>query len=260
MEYQNIILEIADGLAKITLNRPKSYNALCQAINVELDDALRSIGKDRSVRVLILTGGSRFFAAGADIREMMRAAPLEAEVATDIARGINDGLEGLHVPTIASICGMALGGGLELALACDFRVVAEDAVLGLPEVGLGILPGAGGTQRLARAIGSARAKEVVMLGRRLSGKEAFELGLATRVVPKEAVEEETRNLALELMEKPAAALMLAKAAANLGDSHGPVVGKGFERMLFALAFCTDDQKEGMQAFAEKREPRYNHSW
>lgn len=258
MQYEALIFEMGDGVAKITLNRPKTFNALCKAINDELEDVVRVVAKDPGLRVLILSGGPKNFAAGADIREMMEAGPLEAEKTALQAHRINDAFESLPVPVIASICGMALGGGLELALACDFRVVAEDAVLGLPEVGLGILPGAGGTQRLARLIGPARAKEAIMLGDRWSGKQAFELGLATKLAPAEKVEEESMKLAARLQAKPAAALMLAKAAADFGDSFGPAAGKAMERALFSLAFSTQDQKEGMKAFAEKRSPIYKH--
>jgi enoyl-CoA hydratase/carnithine racemase len=258
MTYENILFESEGGIAKITLNRPKAYNALCRAINLELEDALAKIKADPAVRVLILSGGMKCFAAGADIVEMMNAGPLEADKTAELAHSINNTLESLPIPVIASVCGMALGGGLELTLSCDFRVVAEDAKLGLPEVGLGILPGAGGSQRLSRYIGPARAKEVVMLGRNITGKEALEYGLATKAVPADQVEAETAKLAQRLMKKPAAGLMLAKSAINFGDTYGPGAGKLMEKALFAVAFSTADQKEGMKAFTEKREPEYKH--
>jgi len=258
MVYQNILYQIQDGIGVITLNRPESHNALCRAVNEELEAALNQIAREPTVRVLILTGGSKVFAAGADIKEMLEASPLKAEITSAQAHQINNRLEDLPIPVIGAINGMALGGGCELALACDFRIVGENAVFGLPEVGLGIMPGAGGTQRLARLIGVTRAKAVVMLGKTVKGKEAYEIGIATKVVPDGQVMEETLALARKLKEKPAAALMLAKMAFSWGDRFGLETGKGMEKLLFALAFSTADQKEGMSAFMERRPPAYTH--
>ena len=259
MEYEHIIYIKDNGVATIKLNRPKAYNALCKAVNHELEHVLRNVAGDMSVRVLILTGGEKVFAAGADITEMMNATPLDAEKVATQAHNINDILSSFPLPVIAAVNGMALGGGLELALACDFRIVGQKAMLGLPEVGLGILPGAGGTQRLAKLVGVGRAKEIIMLGRNIKGVEAYEMGLATKAVADDQVMVEALQLAEELKKKPAAALRMAKTAIEYGANHDIDTGKLFEKMLFSLAFSTADQREGMSAFQEKRAPEYRHT-
>ncbi|HEY9593714.1 MAG TPA: enoyl-CoA hydratase-related protein, partial [Spirochaetia bacterium] len=197
--------------------------------------------------------------AGADISEIADASPLDAEMIARRAQRINDTLESLPVPVIAAVNGLALGGGFELALACDFRVVAEDAVLDQPEVSLGIMPGAGGTQRLARLVGSAHAKEVIMLGRRIKGAEAYALGIATVVTDSASVMKEALSMAQKLKERPAVALRLAKAAVTAGENHGSDIGKIVEQLLFGMSFTTEDHREGMRAFREKRAPQYRHA-
>jgi enoyl-CoA hydratase len=167
-------------------------------------------------------------------------------------------LEEMPFPVIAAVCGPAFGGGCEMVLSCDFRVFGESAELALPEVGLGILPGAGGTQRLVRLIGLARAKEVVLLGRRIKATEALSLGLATAVVPDTEVMHEAVSLAQKLVQKPAIALMLAKQAMQGGEEYGMAAGKAMENLLFGLAFASTDQQEGLTAFVERRKPTYTH--
>jgi len=258
MEYSNIILTIENGVATIRLNRPKAFNALCTALNEDMESALNSLRQNPAVRVVIITGGDKVFAAGADIKEMLTANPMEAMETSRFGHQINDMIENLPFPVIAAICGPALGGGCELALACDFRVMGESAKLGLPEVGLGILPGAGGTQRLMRLTGASKAKEVIMLGKNIKAAEALSLGLATEVVPDEQVQDKALQLAAKLMEKPAVALMLAKQAVNSGEAYGSAAGKYFEKLMFGLSFSSHDQLEGMTAFLEKRSPNYTN--
>lgn len=256
MPYKTITLQVEDGIATICLNRPQAHNALCSALNTELEDALHSLIRIPTVRTLIMTGGEKVFAAGADIKEMLAATPLEARETSRIGHRINTMLEELPFPVIAAICGLALGGGCELALACDFRVMGEHAKLGLPEVNLGILPGAGGTQRLTRLLGAAKAKEMVLLGRQISAAEALSLGLATAVVPDDQVHAKAADIAAELAKKPASAVMLAKQAINSGEDYGLAAGKVFESILFGMAFSSQDQLEGMSAFLEHRPPNY----
>lgn len=258
MEYENITLEIKDGIASICFNRPKVYNALCAELNKDMESALNGLARNSAVRALIITGGSKVFAAGADIREMLAANPFEARESSHAGHMINNTIEALPFPVIAAICGLALGGGCELALACDFRILGESAQLGLPEVGLGIIPGAGGTQRLVQLIGAAKAKEMILLGKTIKAAEAMALGLATAVVPDDLVQAEALGIARVLTEKPASALMLAKQAVNYGEAFGGAAGKVFENILFGMVFSSQDQIEGMTAFVERRQPDYRH--
>jgi len=257
-DYEKILLKVEDGVATITLNRPKEWNALCRELNREMEEALRTVAGSPDVRVLIITGNEKFFAAGADVREMMSADPFAARRTSAEGGRINEMIESLPIPVIAAVCGPALGGGCELALACDFRVLGDNAKLGLPEAGLGILPGAGGTQRLTRLIGAGKAKELILLGRTLNAQQAKELGLATEVVPAAEAMSKARELAAELIEKPYSALLLAKQAVRYGENFGPGAGREFENLLFSLAFSDPDQAEGMLAFVERRKPDYSN--
>ena len=258
MSYQNILYAVEDEIATITLNRPKAWNALCSALNEEMIDLLSQIQYDQNIRVLIITGGSKVFAAGADIKQMSQATPSLAQRTSDQGQRINNMLEELPLPVIAAVNGPALGGGCELAISCDFRVVGENASFAFPEVSLGILPAAGGTQRMARLIGAAKAKEMILLGKKLSGTEALACGLATITVPDNQVQEEARNMAYSLKKMPAYALSHAKRCINLGELYGPGAGKLFERELFSLCFSNPDQAEGMDAFINHRKPEYKH--
>ena len=258
-EFENIIFSIdEDGIAIIKFNRPKSLNALCTPLNYDIMDALTYLERDTTVRVLIITGGEKVFAAGADITEMQTANSLHAYAVSMTAHSVNDRLEALMIPVIAAINGPALGGGFELSLACDFRIAGDDCLLGLPEVSLGIIPGGGGTQRLATLIGPSKAKEIAMFGKKLKGEEALALGVINRLVPAADVMEETMKFARKLALNPAAGLALCKMAINFGAENGETLGKVYERALFAVAFDTEDQTEGLTAFVEKRKPNYNH--
>ena len=259
MSYKNIMLQAKENIATITLNRPEAHNALCSELNKDMEDALNHLSQNSDIRVLIITGGPKVFAAGADIKEMLSATPLEALKTSRFAHKINTMLGELAFPVIAAICGPALGGGCELALSCDFRIMGENARLGLPEVALGILPGAGGTQRLVRLVGAARAKEVILLGKNLKAAEALSLGLATSVVADAEVMSAALSMAKVLSEKPASALMLAKQSVNFGEDYGLAAGKVFENILFGMAFSSHDQLEGMSAFVERRQPNYMHT-
>lgn len=258
MEYQNILFAVRNQIAYLTLNRPRAMNALCDALNDEVEDALLQVERRQDIRALILTGGPKVFAAGADLVEMAQATAAQAEATSRKGHRVNNRLESLPVPVIAAINGPALGGGMELALACDFRVVGEGALFGLPEVSLGILPGAGGTQRLTALAGPAVAKELVLLGKKVRGTDAKALGLATVVAADDQVMAEAERLAEKLKAMPAYALHLAKSAIQSGQDRGLSVGKETEQHLFGLAFASADQREGMQAFLEKRPAQYTH--
>jgi enoyl-CoA hydratase len=256
----NIIFEKDNDIAVITLNRPKAMNALCSALNLELLDVLSGLANPGKIRALIVTGGGKVFAAGADIREMLTASPMRAEETARLGQRVNDALEALPVPVIAAVNGAAMGGGCELALSCDFRIAGENAVFSLPEVGLGILPGAGGTQRLLPLVGLSVAREMVLLGRKVRGAEAARIGLANRAAADEAVMETALSFAADLLKMPAVSLRLAKKSINEGVNNTLAAGKKQETAAFALAFSAPDQREGMQALLDRRAPAYKHTW
>ena len=258
MEYRNLLTELADGVLTITLNRPKYYNALCSELNDELMDVLGSVTGNNEIRGIILTGSEKAFAAGADIGPMAKANGAEAMRISDKGREVNEMLENAEVPVIAAVRGLAVGGGCEIALSCDFRVCGENCTFAFPEVGLGILPGAGGTQRLTDLIGAGKAKEMILLGKKVNGKEAEAIGLSTVTVPDEEVMQKAQELAAKVKRMPAYALSLAKQSINAAQNYGPGVGKLLERTMFAMTFANPDRSEGMNAFFEKRKPQYTH--
>jgi enoyl-CoA hydratase len=260
MNYSHILFDSNNGIAVITLNRPKVMNALCRDLNKELLDVFEQIKNRSDIRVIILTGGIKAFAAGADITEMIDASPGDAEKTSALGHTIHDTIEGLPIPVIAAINGPALGGGCELALACDFRIAAEDALFGLPEVSLGIIPGAGGTQRLLPLVGPGITREMVLLGRKIKGSEAEKIGLVNKTVAPDAVMDTALEMADKLSKMPGVALCLAKKAIAEGLNGTLNQGKGHEKQLFSLAFSAPDQKEGMRSFLEKRKPNYTHGW
>lgn len=272
MDYENIIYSVQDGVAIIRINRPKAMNALNSAVNREILDAIEKIGRDATVRVLIITGSAKALAAGADVIEMATASPSFAKNFCEPAIDINNKLEALPIPVIAAVGGYALGGGCEMALACDFRVGGPHTVMAFPEVGLGIIPGANGNVRATQLLGPSKAKELVMLTTKISGKEAYDLGLLNWYVEAEAAEGEdhlekeyeaimskTMEIAGKLIKKPAKALAAAKAVINRASIETARDGKLQEIMEVSLLFDTNDQKEGMQAMIQKRKPEFTNS-
>ncbi len=252
MEFNNLIFTREEGLAIITLNRPKAMNALNTEINTELMSVCEILENDPTARVLIITGSIKAFAAGADITELMEADSMAAFKNSSFAHSVFDRIEALPIPTIAAVNGLALGGGCELSLSCDFRLAGEGAMFGLPEITLGIIPGAGGTQRLTKIVGPTKAKEMIFLGSPVKAPKALEIGLVTKVVPDEEVMNEARKMAEKLISRPGVALRFAKEAINCGVCTDMANGKRFEMAHFSMLFATKDQKEGMRAFAEKR--------
>jgi enoyl-CoA hydratase len=258
MEFNNLLYTQEKGLGIITLNRPKALNALCAELTDELGLLLDKLDQDPELRVLILTGGSKAFAAGADITEMMDRDTLGAYSAIGKVHSVFDRLEEFRVPVIAAINGPCMGGGCELALCCDFRIAGAKALFALPEVSLGVIPGCGGTQRLAQLIGPSRAKEMVYLCETVKAAKALEIGLVNKVVADEQVMEEALACAAKLIERPGIALQFAKEAINCGVKNDFNTGKNRELSRFVMTFSSEDQKEGMHAFAEKRKPIYKN--
>ena len=247
--------QAVEGVALVTMDRPEVLNALDYRTLGELVSALEALDVDESVRCVVITGaGDRAFAAGADIKEMADATPVTLTVTNNFARW--ERLRRIRVPLIAAVRGFALGGGCELAMACDTVVASDDAQFGQPEIKLGIMPGAGGTQRLTRAIGKAKAMEMILTGRNISADEALARGLVSKVVAREETLLEAFRLASEISSMPPLAVRAAKEAVNRAYELSLEAGLEFERRNFFMLFASDDQKEGMAAFVEKRKPAW----
>lgn len=253
----HVRLDEEDGIALVTLDRPEALNALNTEVLEELRDVLRDVEGRADLHVVILTGaGDRAFAAGADIREMRDQKPMEARRYAALGHEVARLLERMGKPVIAAINGYALGGGSELALACDVRLASDRARIGQPEVKLGIPPGFGGSQRLTRLVGRGRASELIFLGEPVDAETAAQIGLVNRVVPHDRLLEEAKGWARRMRERGPLALKLAKAAIHQTQETGLSAGLDYEVEIFSLAFATEDQDEGMEAFLEKREPRF----
>lgn len=255
--YETVKVEREESILWIILNRPHRLNAFNDVLMEELADALDTAEKDPSVRCVVITGeGDRAFSAGADVTMFPKATPVKAEEFSRMGQMVFGKIEEMSKPVIAAINGFALGGGLELALACDFRIAAEHAELGSPEINLGLIPGWGGTQRLVRIVGLARAKEMVMLGTRLKAEEALKISLVHIVVHYEKLRDKTREIAKKLSEGPPVALKYAKYALNFGTQVPLEAGLRIESGLMALTFSTEDLKEGVEAFMSRRKAEF----
>ncbi len=254
-EYETLITSIEDNVGKITINRPDSRNSLNMQVLGDLRSALSEFRHDDGVGVVVFTGaGEKAFAAGADIGELKRRTMFDA--LASVMQAVCDEVEAYEKPTIAAVNGFALGGGCELAMACDIRVASENAKFGLPEVTLSIIPGAGGTQRLARLIGKGRAMEMILTGRMMDAEEAFRAGLVSRVVSPGELSEAVRQTAGAILEKGPLAVRLAKLAIQTGFEADQRTGLVIERLAQAILFTTEDKEEGANAFLEKREPDF----
>lgn len=255
--YETIKVEREESTLWIILNRPHRLNAFNDVLMEELSDMLDTAERDASVKCVVITGeGDRSFSAGADVTMFPKATPVKAEEFSRAGQKVFGKIEEMSKPVIASINGFALGGGLELALACDFRVAAEHAELGSPEINLGLIPGWGGTQRLVRMIGLAKAKELVMLGNRLKAEEALKIGLVNKVVHFDNLRDEVREMAKKLSEGPPIALRYAKNALNFGTQVPLETGLRLESGLMGLAFSTEDLKEGVEALMSRRKAEF----
>ena len=252
-----MLFQQEDGIATITINRPKQMNALNPEVLNQLEQALDRVEKDKDAKVILITGaGEKAFVAGADIAEMSKMTPLEAKEFSKLGQKVFRKIEQIKKPVIAVVNGYALGGGLELAISCDYILASENAQLGQPEVGLGIFPGFGGTQRLVRILGKLRAKELVFFGERITAQKAYEMGLVNEIVPQDKLMERAKELAKKLMEKGLIAIGLVKTAIERGADLDLDSALLIEQTLFGLCFDTHDQKEGMSAFLEKRKPQF----
>ncbi len=257
MEFKNILLSFEGEIGILTVNRPKALNALNMETLKEIQAGIQEVRGRSDVKVLIVTGsGEKAFVAGADIAEMKGMNSIEALNFSKLGHLTLKMIEDLDRPVLAAVNGFALGGGTELALACDFIYASENAKFGLPEVTLGIFPGFGGTQRLPRLIGKARAKELIMTGKMVGSQEALALGIANRVFPQASLLEETKKAASQIAANGAVAVRLAKMVINAGFNMELTEACSLESYAFSLGFATEDQKEGMTAFLEKRKPNY----
>ncbi len=257
MAYENIIVETTGGgVGKITLNRPKAMNALCNALIEELGAAIDGFEADDGVGCILITGSEKAFAAGADIKEMQSRSYMEVYRANFIATW--ERVTTCRKPVIAAVAGFALGGGCELAMMCDFIIAADTAKFGQPEINLGILPGAGGTQRLTRAVGKAKAMDMCLTGRFMDADEAERAGLVSRVVPADDLLATAEEAAATIASLSKPAVMMVKECVDRAFESSLAEGVLFERRTFHAAFATEDQKEGMAAFAEKRKAQWSH--
>jgi enoyl-CoA hydratase len=257
MDYKNILFAVGDGIALVTINRPAALNALNSATLAELGDAFATIATDPAIRAAVLTGGGeKAFVAGADISEMVNYNPLQAEAFAKLGQDVLSLIDDGPKPTIAAVNGFALGGGTEIAIACDFIYASTKAKFGQPEIKLGIIPGFGGTQRLARLVGKPMAKELVLGGDMIGADEALRIGLVNKVVAPEALLEEAKKAAKKMAAFGLPALAAAKRAINCGVNVDLANGLLIERQAFAALCATTDQKEGMGAFLAKRPPKF----
>jgi len=253
----NLLMEVENEIAVVTINRPKSLNALNSETLAELNTCLAEIEGRTDIKVVILTGsGSKSFVAGADISEMVNATPAEGRAMGLLAREAFGRLENMPQVTIAAVNGFALGGGCEISMACDIRVAAENAKFAQPECGLGILPGFGGTQRLARLVGMGRAKEMIFTCDMIDAQDAYRIGLANHVVPQEELLDYCKAMAGRIMKNAPYAVSLAKQVINSGADMDLDNGLKLEANIFGLSFSTEDKKEGMTAFLEKRKEKH----
>lgn len=257
MSYETIIYEVEENIAIIRFNRPKVLNAINPTVVTETKDALEKVAADRSLKVLILTGeGDKSFVAGADIASMKDYTPLEGRFFSKQGQELLFQLEALPIPVIACVNGFALGGGTEISMACDFIYAADSAMFGQPEINLGIIPGFGGTQRLSRLVGKSMAKELCMTGAMISAQEAKDIGLVNKVFPKESLWEETMKVAKLLASKGKVSIRAVKDTIERGCDQDLRTGCYMESDAFAICMASDDAKEGMGAFLEKRKAAF----
>lgn len=256
MAGKNILYSKDEAVAVVQFNRPDALNAFNLEMLNEMDAILENIAADDTVRAVVLKGSDQVFSCGADVRDFVNYGPLEVRDYIEKAHQIGYKLFALAKPTIASLAGFALGGGCEMAMTCDLRIAADNAKLGFPEINLGIFPAAGGTQRLARLVGCARARELILTGDIIDSRKALEYTLVNKVVPAAELEEATMKLARKLSRKPPLAVQMVKELLDLSQHLDPYVGTKLEREKFAVLFASQDKTEGMTAFLEGRKPNF----
>ncbi|MDR2727190.1 MAG: enoyl-CoA hydratase/isomerase family protein [Deltaproteobacteria bacterium] len=256
MEFANLLFERKDSIVLITMNRPSALNALNDATLRDLNKALDAIQEDAGIKGVIITGGGKAFVAGADISQMVDYTSEQCRVYMEFAQKTFSRIEEMGKPFIAAVNGFALGGGCELAMSCDIRILSDKANFGQPEINLGIIPGFGGTQRLPRLVGPGLAKEMIYTGRMVKAEEALAIGLANKVVPAETLLDEAFAMMRDIVSKSAIALRYAKVAINCATDNDLYKGLELEKDLESLCFATADQKEGCRAFLEKRPAKF----
>jgi len=258
MDFKNIIYKKENGIAQMIINRPEKRNALNRATRLEMVSALEDTERDSSVRVLIVSGaGGKSFISGSDLTELSKFSPLEMEeFSSTLAQRFYTRFEQLDKPVIAMIDGLCLGGGLELALACDIRIASDSSRFGQPEILIGIMPGSGGTQRLSRLVGIGKAKELIFTGKMIDAAEAFRIGLINQITPPDKLEETVMSIAKHISEQSPLALKWAKKSINIGQETSLSVGLDYEALAECLLFSSKDRNEGMKAFFEKRKPQF----
>jgi enoyl-CoA hydratase len=255
MGFENIIVERKGNVGVITLNRPKALNALSAKLTEELQSALIELDSDKEIGCMIITGSEKAFAAGADIKEMQSKTYMDAYL-DDFITVAWEHISKIRKPIIAAVSGYALGGGCEIAMMCDFIIAADNAKFGQPEITIGTIPGAGGTQRLTRFVGKSKAMEMCLTGRMMDAEEAERSGLVSRVVPLTELMDEALKVASRIGELSRPSVLMAKESVNKAYEMTLSEGVKFERRLFHSTFATEDQKEGMAAFSEKRQPNF----
>lgn len=261
MNYEHIVLEVSDNIALLTFNRPKALNALNGALLSEFSHALDEINQNEEIRVLVLTGsGDKAFIAGADISELATFNPLQGRIFAKKGHDAIGKLQSLSIPVIGAVNGFALGGGSEMALACDFIYASENARFGLPEITLGIIPGFGGTQRLTKLIGKNKAKEMIFTGKMITAQEALALGMVNKIVTPETLMDEVMKTAKTIATKGRVSLRQAKYAVNAAQDVDIATGCAIEIEAFAICLASEDSKEGTKAFLEKRKAQFNGNY
>jgi len=258
MAYEHIIVEVRGPVGLITLNRPKALNALCAALIKELGQALDDFEQNDDIGAVVLTGSEKAFAAGADIKEMADQSYMDAYLSDFITQGW-ERVSTIRKPIVAAVAGYALGGGCEMAMMCDFIIAADTAKFGQPEITLGTIPGAGGTQRLPRYVGKSKAMEMCLTGRMMDAEEAERSGLASRIVPAGELIDDAVKTATRIADMSRPIALMAKECVDRAFETTLGEGIRFERRIFHSTFATEDQKEGMAAFAEKRQPKFKNS-
>lgn len=258
MDYNTIKYEVNDSIAKITMNRPKALNALSNEVLRELDKAIDEVVENKDLRALIITGEGRSFVAGADITEMTDANLLEGMELSRVGLDVFRRIETLDIPVIAAVNGFALGGGCELAMSCDIRIASENALFGQPEVGLGIIPGFGGTQRLQRLVGQGWAKYLIYSAENIKADKAYEIGLVQDVVPAEELDERVEKLARQIAKQAPVAVRFAKKSINQGAQTDIDTALDIEEVNFGVTFSTEDKNIGTQAFINKEKPEFKN--
>lgn len=256
--YENIKYEVKENIGCVTINRPKAMNALNMDVLNELYDVFTNIEADTAIKAVILTGEGKAFVAGADIAQMSQLNAIEGRQMMIMGHKVMNLIEGMEKPVIAAVNGFALGGGCELSMACDIRIASEKAKFGQPEVGLGIIPGFGGTQRLSRLVGKGMAKYLIMTAEMIPAAEAHRIGLVEKIVPPEALMEEAEKVAKTIASKAPIAIATAKTAINNGFDMDMKSASKFEIETFTAAFGSEDKAEGMAAFLEKRAPEFKN--